>query len=312
MSYTYLLEQAEESSAECFLDIPAYVLSRLNLTPVKSYFNASGTASCRAFRYGTTSEHLTANRGVGLSQPFAAVSRAKTFPQPEKAQESTANEADCGQKWRVLFAKLDPGSCLWKTPHCLPLAGLDEFLGTWPRWGMMRDGECWEQTTPARHTEENESGFWPTPRSCSAMAATITPESANAPGRFPNLETVVGRKMWPTPDTCAGGTGPSQMKRNQPCLQDAVRGASPTARDWKGETVTANYPQGFNQSLPNQAGGHLNPPWVEWLMGWPIGWTDLKPLAMAKFQRWPRSHGAFSLAIHTEKTPLSSPTRAEA
>ena len=23
--------------------------------------------------------------------------------------------------------------------------------------------------------------------------------------------------------------------------------------------------------------GQLNPPWVEWLMGWPIGWTDLKP-----------------------------------
>jgi hypothetical protein len=23
-------------------------------------------------------------------------------------------------------------------------------------------------------------------------------------------------------------------------------------------------------------GGHLNPQWVEWLMGFPIGWTDLK------------------------------------
>ncbi len=30
-------------------------------------------------------------------------------------------------------------------------------------------------------------------------------------------------------------------------------------------------------------GGQLNPPWVEWLMGWPIGWTDLKPLEMDKF-----------------------------
>ena len=29
-------------------------------------------------------------------------------------------------------------------------------------------------------------------------------------------------------------------------------------------------------------GGQLNPPWVEWLMGWPIGWTDLKPLEMDK------------------------------
>jgi DNA (cytosine-5)-methyltransferase 1 len=24
--------------------------------------------------------------------------------------------------------------------------------------------------------------------------------------------------------------------------------------------------------------GKLNPDWVEWLMGWPIGWTDLEPI----------------------------------
>jgi len=29
-------------------------------------------------------------------------------------------------------------------------------------------------------------------------------------------------------------------------------------------------------------GGQLNPEWVEWLMGWPIGWTDLRPLEMDK------------------------------
>jgi DNA (cytosine-5)-methyltransferase 1 len=28
--------------------------------------------------------------------------------------------------------------------------------------------------------------------------------------------------------------------------------------------------------------GQLNPMWVEWLMGWPIGWTDLKPLGTVK------------------------------
>ena len=34
------------------------------------------------------------------------------------------------------------------------------------------------------------------------------------------------------------------------------------------------------------AGGQLNPTWVEWLMGWPIGWTDLKPLATDKYRQW--------------------------
>ena len=38
--------------------------------------------------------------------------------------------------------------------------------------------------------------------------------------------------------------------------------------------------------LVEQNGGRLNPMWVEWLMGWPLGWTDLKPLEMDKFQQW--------------------------
>jgi hypothetical protein len=37
-------------------------------------------------------------------------------------------------------------------------------------------------------------------------------------------------------------------------------------------------------------GGQLNPTWVEWLMGWPLGWTDLKPLGMDKFQSWQQQH----------------------
>ena len=41
-------------------------------------------------------------------------------------------------------------------------------------------------------------------------------------------------------------------------------------------------------------GGKLNPTWVEWLMNWPIEWTDLKPLGMDKFQQWLGSHGKHS------------------
>lgn len=40
----------------------------------------------------------------------------------------------------------------------------------------------------------------------------------------------------------------------------------------------------------------LNPNWVEWLMGWPIGWTACEPLAMDKFRQWCDSHGTFFLS----------------
>lgn len=46
------------------------------------------------------------------------------------------------------------------------------------------------------------------------------------------------------------------------------------------------------------AGGQLNPPWVEWLMGWPIGWTDLRPLETGRFQEWCEQHGICSTVVH--------------
>ena len=63
---------------------------------------------------------------------------------------------------------------------------------------------------------------------------------------------------------------------------------TPCARDWKNDIL----PHGnHSPGLARVIGGMLNPPWVEWLMGWPIGWTDLKPLEMARFQEWLRKHG---------------------
>jgi len=40
------------------------------------------------------------------------------------------------------------------------------------------------------------------------------------------------------------------------------------------------------RSMSAGNGGQLNPDWVEWLMGWPIGWTDLEPLPMESFIDW--------------------------
>jgi len=46
-------------------------------------------------------------------------------------------------------------------------------------------------------------------------------------------------------------------------------------------------------SIDELHGGKLNPNWVDWLMGWPIGWTGLEPLAMDRFQAWLRAHGSY-------------------
>jgi hypothetical protein len=40
-------------------------------------------------------------------------------------------------------------------------------------------------------------------------------------------------------------------------------------------------------------GGKLNPTWVEWLMSWPLEWSDLKPLATDRFRQWQQQHGDY-------------------
>jgi hypothetical protein len=87
-------------------------------------------------------------------------------------------------------------------------------------------------------------------------------------------------------------------------LNDQVASMYPTpmAQDHKGCTKPdAMYKaaqRGFTPNLQEHVaaqehGGQLNPTWVEWLMGWPLGWTDLKPLGTDKFQSWRHSHGGF-------------------
>ena len=69
-------------------------------------------------------------------------------------------------------------------------------------------------------------------------------------------------------------------------LKDAVNHMemfpTPTARDWKGKSGKGRQERKGNpkDTLPNAVNGQLNPTWVEWLMGFPRGWTDLKHLEM--------------------------------
>jgi hypothetical protein len=67
-------------------------------------------------------------------------------------------------------------------------------------------------------------------------------------------------------------------------LADIIYWPTPLSTEHKANRVKReNHQNGLTQAvLATQDGGQLNQMWVEWLMGWPIGWTDLKPLVMGK------------------------------
>lgn len=262
MSYTYLQEQGEESLAGCFSDIPQSVLSRLSLTADESCSKDSETEFCQNSQSGTTSKPLTESLGAEKSTLYAEGSRAKTSAQPEEARELKASEAGFGERWRESLAKYDPNTHSWRTPQCSLLEGLDVFSETWPKWGMMRNGACWELTTRVRLTEENESGFWPTPTKSDGMGGRGTSEKRMG---GENLRTVV--KIWPTPQASdnrnRGGAGSRAIQR----------------RKEMGKQI------GLSQAVSDTSGA-LNPPWVEWLMGWPRNWTSLDKMENRAFDLW--------------------------
>jgi len=132
---------AEYSEATCSAGAQS-ALSSGNPTPQAFLSPDRMTAFSRLSRFGMTCKPLMEPLGADLLMWFREDFLAKTYPQPEKAQESTEHEAECGRTWHESFATWDRDSSSWKTPQCSLLAGLDEFSETWPRWGIMQNGEC--------------------------------------------------------------------------------------------------------------------------------------------------------------------------
>ena len=140
----------------------------------------------------------------------------------------------------------------------------------------MQDGVCSEQTMREHRTDAKDSGYWPTPTVQDSNKATKRWREDHQN----NLTAAVfnPERMFPTPTTrdYKGGYTTESLTRKDG--KSRAMDALPNAvLDGKGvETST---------------GGQLNPEWVEWLMGWPIGWTDLKPLETGKYPQSLRKHG---------------------
>lgn len=143
---------------------------------------------------------------------------------------------------------------------------------------------------------------WPTP-TVNMVSGGPNHESPTVKAGRHGLNLKGAVMMWPTPSaTDYKGAGKN----------GALRDRLDYAAEW-GATKSKNYPtptymdhierKGMRPSraatgrttsyLSETVSGQLNPMWVEWLMGWPLGWTDLKPLEMDKFREWLQQHGRF-------------------
>ncbi len=238
-----------------------------------------------------------------------------------------------GRKGNESFAKFDPASeSLWRTHQSSLLGGWESFSETWPNWGMMQNGECWALTTWEDSTFENGCSLWATPikrdwkdtpgmathtedrtrldtlpRQVFAFWPTATKSNPNEgetlDGWMARREAMKARKingngmgmplgvaikLWPTvlrSDAKAPGKWEGR---------EGSQGSTATMREFP--EATASGAIECSSSVAMDKCAPLNPDFVEWLMGWPIGWTASLPLATDRFRQWLPQRGESSAA----------------
>ena len=141
--------------------------------------------------------------------------------------------------------------CCELLESCDPIGSLAKMLLVSSAWHSTRCFLTWKASaTPAKHllfrlvpstprTDVTGVQSWPTPTAADAYIEALASKQQKA-GSKHSLNLACAVRMYPTP----------------------------LASDW-------NNRRGRKSNIQNVVGGKLNPTWVEWLMGFPTGWTDL-------------------------------------
>lgn len=307
MSWSYLQEQAEAYLGGSCLAGNASEPSKKTTTADVCCSNGNAMESLNHSPFGmicepspsviTTSARSSrrfAKWLIGLSSKQASPASRSALQESDKEPTTTAT-AGPGQS--DPFVIYDPLTHSWKTFQACLLPGiLTPSSVTWPRAGMMHDGECYRRPSWERRISVIGSGLShiPTPRSREIGDYQYDRGDHSKPR--PTLTGWV--KMFPTPTAIDAGTGrfnrsASPNAAERPTLAMMARTGlwpTPNVRGMDGGSHSRKAAK-ERGTFVTHSGGQLNPTFCEWLMGWPIGWTDLKPLAMDKYQRWLQQHG---------------------
>jgi len=239
---------------------------------LEGYLPSTGPAS----RSTKTLKRSTKRSSRKASKCYAEGSLASLSAQPESDEESPMIDT-YGPNLFESFAMFGPDGSLLKTCQGCSQSTLDgsseQFSEPWPRAGMMRNGILYRRHPSGLAIDAIESslsGTYP------IREIVPTPSVADAKGRKyqyahgdHNQKTLCLPGyvvMFPTPrggtegvGMCEGTGAFNQLDR---LLEDGIITPSECSAMKAGN------------------GGTLNPNWVEWLMGFPPGWTDLLESAM--------------------------------
>ena len=180
------------------------------------------------------------------------------------------------------FAIYNRASSSWNKSQAslFTLGDSDVFSESWPKTGMMQSGACYRLPKLEHYTSAKDSGYLPTPTG---------PAGSNTHLRAKGMTFLDAYRMWPTPRAGkvtdeneetwrirqeAGGVSTPPLS-----LAVKMRMATPQARDYRTGQAERWANPARSRNLNDQMDGKLSVIFVEWLMGWPQGWTDCGCLA---------------------------------
>jgi hypothetical protein len=178
-----------------------------------------------------------------------------------------------------------------------------EYCLTFPQAGMMQNGRLYRLSMPEHRISAKGSGLWPTPRAVNpgsrpngkggkvlaeevkkALWPTPRASCGNGPGG-PSLETAV--RTWETPTGNDAKNSLTDSSHEATLAARVIESLFPTPgttglSNGSGncEKINTLFDKGLltddeRRSMRSGNGGWLNPDWVEALMGYPQGWTDI-------------------------------------
>lgn len=262
--------RGEDCSADYFSDGEPSAPSKSTSSAGRCSSPGRTTGPWRLSRFGTTYGVLTGSRGEEIAKSLLAAFHARTSRRSGTGPASGGASPASGASSPASQGKCSPSGSSPKTRPTSSSSGSTSSYRTLTRSGTMRNGNV--SPRPSSEPPMSGTGYGFLPRRGAAdyqatlrrLQETVSRLKAGEDVALPRKEFA----FWPTPtrsDAKNNGV-PSQLLRQYVPLSCRVR-------------ITPD--GGFDRS-----GGRANPEFVEWLMGWPMGWSALDPLATDRFLSW--------------------------
>jgi len=169
----------------------------------------------------------------------------------------------------------------WLTPRVLEVEESQENFARRMNGKRKNDRKNGYPNLTSQVKAKEQAVHWPTPLAQEAKHGTVTDweMETDHTGTKESLWVKVAKAeqtQWPTPTVCGNYNRKGASKTSGDGLATAV---------WK--------KGGANGKTAITITGSLNPNWVEWLMGYPTGWTVLEDLETPSYRRSPTgwAHG---------------------